>query len=115
MQFDNQNNNQNNKQDDKKYKSIIEQLPEVVKEGKKVFNKIMARINNNNHIEFQINEFVYPNPDVITQDLYNSNDVNSTNSNFINKLIYGDNLLSLSALLSLKNQGKLSNSSNGGG
>ena len=56
---------------------------------------------------------MYPNPDVITAQLFKNQD--NTNNNFINKLIYGDNLLSLSALLSLSNQGKLSNSNNGGG
>jgi site-specific DNA-methyltransferase (adenine-specific)/adenine-specific DNA-methyltransferase len=84
---------------------IIEQLPKVVKEGKKVFNRILDRINKGGGISFQVNEYVIASPDVMSEDFFKN--ITNDDGEFVNKLIYGDNILSLAGLLSLKNQGKL--------
>ena len=84
---------------------IIDQLPKVVKEGKKVFNRILDRINKGGGISFQVNEYVIASPDVMSEDFFKN--ITNDEGKFVNKLIYGDNILSLAGLLSLKNQGKL--------
>jgi adenine-specific DNA-methyltransferase len=84
---------------------IIEQLPKVVKEGKKVFNRILDRLNKGGVISFQVNEYVIASPDVMSEDFFKN--ITNDDGKFVNKLIYGDNILSLAGLLSLKNQGKL--------
>lgn len=40
--------------------SLIEQLPKIVAEGKKEVEKIMERLESNNKITLQTNEYVLP-------------------------------------------------------
>ena len=77
--------------------SLIEQLPKIVAEGKKEVEKIMERLESENRITLQTNEYVLPvrKEENIFQGKYQSMDGQS----WFNRLCYGDNLLVMQALL----------------
>jgi adenine-specific DNA-methyltransferase len=80
--------------------SLIEELPKIVKQGKKEAEKILDGLSKSSRITLQTNEMVLPSKD--TADLYRGRikDNKSFNTQeFSNKLIYGDNLLAMQALL----------------
>lgn len=74
--------------------SLLEQLPKIVAEGKKEVEKIMDRITSPQRITLQTNEYVIPSRDSIGLNLSASD-----KNNWLNRLIYGDNLLVMQALL----------------
>lgn len=80
-------------------KSLLEQLPSIVAEGKKEAERVIERAESNYRLGLQTRELVAPSKDSNYQDLFRTN---SKTHNFdnINKLIYGDNLLAIAALLS---------------
>lgn len=77
--------------------SLIEQLPKIVAEGKKEVEKIMERLDSPNKITLQTNEYVLP----IRKEanLFQGQYQNIDSQNWFNRLIYGDNLLVMQALL----------------
>lgn len=77
--------------------SLIEQLPKIVAEGKKEVERIMERLNSPNKITLQTNEYVLP----IRKEanLFQGQYQNIDGQNWFNRLIYGDNLLVMQALL----------------
>lgn len=77
--------------------SLIEQLPKIVAEGKKEVEKIMERLESNNKITLQTNEYVLPvrKEANLFQGRYQEID----GQNWFNRLCYGDNLLVMQALL----------------
>ena len=78
--------------------SLIDKLPQIITEGKKEVKKILVRLSRPNKISLQTNEFVLPIKDysrLSTEDV----EVNSIDSRY-NRLIYGDNILVMEALLS---------------
>ncbi|HTN71864.1 MAG TPA: site-specific DNA-methyltransferase [Methylomirabilota bacterium] len=83
-------------------KSLLEQLPGIVAEGKREAERVMERAESNYRLGLQTRELVIPSKDSNWQDLLsvgakaNSTGVEST----LNRLIYGDNLLAMAALLS---------------
>lgn len=82
--------------------SIIELLPKVVAEGRREANRILEGLSNNSRVTLQTNELVIPNRDKAQTDLSSRN--NFTNefiddNTWRNRLIYGDNLLAMQALL----------------
>lgn len=82
-------------------KSLLEQLPTIVAEGKREAERIMERLERAQRIGLQTRELVIPSRDTNWQDMLTradkaSRDVDPTN---MNRLIYGDNLLAMSALL----------------
>ena len=76
--------------------SLIEELPKIVSEGKKEVEKIFERLQTNNRILLQTNEYVMP-----ANEIHNSNirKFDGCNSEWNNRLIYGDNILTMQALL----------------
>jgi len=106
--------------------SLIEQLPKIVAEGKKEAEKILERISSANKLSLQTNEFVLPAkessdlwsqkiPDYKVTAIENLGDpqlqIPGTESTgqqklnreiggeWVNRLLYGDNLLAMEALL----------------
>lgn len=77
--------------------SIIELLPRVVSEGRREANRILESISNNSRVSLQTNEFVTPNPDAAQSKI--SLDGVNLDESWKNRLIYGDNLLVMQALL----------------
>lgn len=96
-----------NTQENKNRKSIIELLPKVVSEGRREANKILEGLANNSKVTLQTNELVIPSRDSNYQDLFEKfkneriqqirNE--EISDSWKNRLIYGDNLLTMQALL----------------
>jgi adenine specific DNA methylase Mod len=78
-------------------KSLIELLPEVVTNGKKEVEKIFKRLESDNKMLLQTNEYVLPSK--ATSGLFQGEIRKPENSDWINRLIYGDNLFVMQALL----------------
>lgn len=89
-------------------KSLIEELPEIVKRGKKEYERIIQRLQSDNKMLLQTNEYVLPSKD--KSGLFRGkirqccppdtkNNQNCDIDNWFNRLIYGDNLFVMSALL----------------
>jgi len=77
--------------------SLIEELPKIVKEGKAEVKKILERIEANNALKLQTNEFVLPSKDI--SGLFQGKVPKVDENSWKNKLIYGDNLLIMQGLL----------------
>ena len=77
--------------------SLIEELPKIVKEGKQEAQRIMERLSSHTRIGLQTNELVLPSKD--TSGLWKGRNEQVINKEWMNRLIYGDNLLSMQALL----------------
>jgi adenine-specific DNA-methyltransferase len=82
-------------------KSLLEQLPSIVAEGKREAERVMERAESNYRLGLQTRELVIPSKDSNWQDLLRhaektaQNDIQSSP----NRLIYGDNMLAMAALL----------------
>ena len=77
--------------------SLIEELPKIVKEGKAEAQRILERINSGNALVLQTNELVLPSKDV--SGLFRGEVPSTDESEWKNRLIYGDNLLVMQGLL----------------
>lgn len=77
--------------------SLIEQLPKIVAEGKKEVERIMERLDSSNKITLQTNEYVLPVKK--EENLFKSKYQDIDGQNWFNRLVYGDNLLVMQALL----------------
>lgn len=78
-------------------KSLIFELPKIVEEGRKEAEKILERLSTANKIGLQTNELVLPAKD--SSGLWKGKNKQEINSEWSNRLIYGDNLLAMQALL----------------
>ena len=78
-------------------KSLIEELPKIVREGKQEAQRIMERLSSSTRIGLQTNELVLPSKD--TSGLWKGRNEQIINKEWMNRLIYGDNLLAMQALL----------------
>ncbi|OUO49467.1 site-specific DNA-methyltransferase [Parabacteroides sp. An277] len=78
-------------------KSLIEELPKIVKQGKEEAQRIMERLSSSTRIGLQTNELVLPSKD--TSGLWKGRNEQMINKDWMNRLIYGDNLLAMQALL----------------
>ncbi len=78
-------------------KSLIELLPEVVSDGKKEVAKILGRLESNNKMLLQTNEYVLPTAK--GQNLFTGECQDLGSHNWLNRLCYGDNLMVMQALL----------------
>ena len=79
-------------------KSLIEELPDIIKEGKNEAAKILARLSDDARITLQTNELVLPAKDksgIFAGTMPAVHD----EASWTNRLIYGDNLLVMQALL----------------
>jgi adenine-specific DNA-methyltransferase len=99
-------------QDENMAKSLLEQLPEIVANGRKVAEKILENLEGRHRIGLQTREWVLPSKDSVMTDWITANDRRGhlnpplpagegrgEGSNWHNRLIYGDNLLAMAALL----------------
>ena len=86
-------------------KSLIEELPRIVSEGKREAAQILERLSSGTQIGLQTNELVLPSKDVSglfkgsTPQIPNAFNMAGGNGDWMNRLIYGDNLLAMQALL----------------
>lgn len=86
-------------------KSLIEELPRIVSEGRREAAQILERLSSGTHIGLQTNELVLPSKDVSglfkgsTPQIPNAFTMAGGNGEWMNRLIYGDNLLAMQALL----------------
>ncbi|WP_246136587.1 DNA methyltransferase [Leekyejoonella antrihumi] len=86
-------------------KSLLEQLPGIVAAGKRHAAQILEGIEGRNRVMLQTRELVMPSKDAFDVDMFKQAerleagvDITTGDSSF-NRLIYGDNLLAMSALL----------------
>ena len=86
-------------------KSLIEELPRIVSEGRREAAQILERLGSGTQIGLQTNELVLPSKDVSglfkgnTPQIPNAFNMAGGNGEWMNRLIYGDNLLAMQALL----------------
>ncbi len=85
-------------------KSLLEQLPEIVANGRREAEKILEGLEGRHRIGLQTREWVLPSKDSATNDWIVQNDRRDSagdarGSSWTNRLIYGDNLLAMAALL----------------
>ena len=81
--------------------SIIDLLPKVVSEGRREANRILEGLSGNSRPTLQTNELVIPNKDIAQSKLFEQrgDGANVLSDTWRNRLIYGDNLLVMQALL----------------
>lgn len=86
-------------------KSLIEELPRIVSEGRREAAQILERLSSGTQIGLQTNELVLPSKDTsglfrgYTPQIPNAFNMAGGNDGWMNRLIYGDNLLAMQALL----------------
>lgn len=90
-------------------KSLLEQLPQIVAEGKRRAEQILEGLDGRYRVRLQTNEMVIPSRESNWQDLFKSveqrerqaqfHQSNQSEVGWLNRLIYGDNLLTMQALL----------------
>lgn len=81
-------------------KSLLEQLPAIVAEGKREAERVMERAESNYRLNLQTRELVIPSRDSNWQDMLRQADRREAFSSVAsNRLIYGDNLLAIGSLL----------------
>jgi adenine-specific DNA-methyltransferase len=82
-------------------KSLLDQLPSIVAEGKREAERVMERAESNFRLGLQTRELVIPSKDSNWQDLLKGakDPASDLATEFPNRLIYGDNLLAMAALL----------------
>jgi adenine-specific DNA-methyltransferase len=82
-------------------KSLLDQLPNIVAEGKREAERVMERAESKYRLGLQTRELVIPSKDSNWQDLFKASPKPATGavSTEPNRLIYGDNLLAMAALL----------------
>lgn len=77
--------------------SLIEELPKIIKNGKKEAQRVLDGLSKSNRITLQTNEMVLPSKD--SAGLYRGVIKDIGNQEWNNRLIYGDNLLAMQSLL----------------
>lgn len=77
--------------------SLIETLPKLMKNGKKEAQQILDELSKRNRITLQTNEVVLPSKD--NSGLFRGHIKEIESNEWFNRLIYGDNLLAMQALL----------------
>ena len=78
--------------------SLLERLPEIVAEGKRYAGQILERLEGSDRISLQTREQVIPSRDSSWRDLLREQG-RVGDARQLNRLIYGDNLLAMAALL----------------
>lgn len=85
-------------------KTLLEQLPEIVRRGREEAGKILESLEGRHRVSLQTREWVLPAKDSAMQDWISGNArqthlQGTADSGWTNRLIYGDNLLAMAALL----------------
>ena len=78
-------------------RSLIEELPKIVAEGRREVEEILERLSGANKLGLQTNELVLPAKD--TAGLFKGEVPEVNEKEWMNRLIYGDNLFAMQALL----------------
>lgn len=86
-------------------KSLLEQLPSIVAEGKREAERVIERAESNYRLGLQTRELVVPSRDANIEDLFKSKKGQYEKDGQPNRLIYGDNLLAMATLLAGENKG----------
>src|SRR5579864_519170 len=80
--------------------SLIEELPKIIVRGKKEAQRILDGISTSNRITLQTNELVLPTKAKGGLSLYMGQSIKEIEKKeWLNRMIYGDNLLAMQALL----------------
>lgn len=79
-------------------KSLIYELPKIVDEGRREAQRILERLGSGTHIGLQTNELVLPSKDISGLWKGKTGELNDIGE-WKNRLVYGDNLLAMQALL----------------
>jgi adenine-specific DNA-methyltransferase len=79
-------------------KSLLEQLPAIVSAGKRQAAQILEQLEGRNRVTLQTRELVIPSKDTASFDLFHASRTSDVND-APNRLIYGDNLLAMAAIL----------------
>ena len=80
--------------------SLLEKLPKIVEQGRKVAEQILEGLEGRQKISLQTRELVYPARDTLIKDIFSNSSTIFDSKLINNRLVYGDNLLVLAALLS---------------
>ena len=81
-------------------KSLIEELPKIVERGKKEAQRTLDGLSKSQRVTLQTNELVLPTKAIGGLTKFTGQNVKTEDNNeFLNRLIYGDNLLAMQALL----------------
>ena len=85
-------------------KSLLEQLPEIVARGRQQAEKILESLEGRHRVSLQTREWVLPSKDTRDSDWITAANRNAHlgdegSADWTNRLIYGDNLLAMAALL----------------
>jgi adenine-specific DNA-methyltransferase len=80
-------------------KSLLEELPKIIADGKREAEQILDRLEGNYRIGLQTRELVIPSKDSKIDDLFRAGRDKGGERVPSNRLIYGDNLLAMAALL----------------
>lgn len=80
-------------------KSLLEELPAIVAAGKRQAAQILESLEGRSRVSLQTRELVIPAKDTNTIDLFRSAREPDADTDDPNRLIYGDNLLTMAALL----------------
>ena len=80
--------------------SLIDELPKIISRGKKTAEKILDGLSSENRITLQTNELVLPTKAKggLT-DYFGQSTKESKDEDWLNRMIFGDNLLVMQALL----------------
>lgn len=78
-------------------KSLIAELPKIAEEGRREAQRIIDRLSGDTHLGLQTNEFVCPAKD--DGGMFRGLVGDNSQADWKNRLIYGDNLLAMEALL----------------
>jgi len=80
-------------------KTLLEALPGIVAAGKRQAQQILEQLEGRHRVELQTRELVIPAKDSARADLFRGAGEDAGNGIAENRLIYGDNLLTMAALL----------------
>lgn len=80
-------------------KSLLEELPGIVAEGKRKAAQILDSLEGRNRVSLQTRELVIPNKETLVDDLFGLLQGTDVDQSASNRLIYGDNMLAMAALL----------------
>jgi adenine-specific DNA-methyltransferase len=79
--------------------SLIDKLPKIIEQGRKTAEQLLESIESRQKISLQTRELVFPSRDAAIKDIFSPSQNNIEDPSNLNRLIYGDNLLAISALL----------------
>lgn len=80
-------------------KSLLEELPGIVAEGKRKAAQILDSLEGRNRVSLQTRELVIPNKETLADDLFGLLQGTEVDQSSPNRLVYGDNMLAMAALL----------------